>query len=123
MELTGWFVLVPMAVGSLVSGTLLALGSRWGLFRYYWVIFALVLTLVATLVLVLHMPSVSAGAAVARSSGPDDLQSLGGDLLHPAAGLVLLLTILVLNVYKPPGLTPYGWRAQNRQPSSAGPLH
>lgn len=112
MELTGWFVLVPLAVGSLVSGTLLALGTRWGLFRYYWVTFAFVLTLVATVVLVLHIPSVSDTATVARSAAAEDLQTLGGDLLHPTAGLVLLLTVLFLNVYKPPGVTPYGWRAQ-----------
>ena len=114
MELTGWLVLVPLAVGSLLTGTLLALGTRWGLLRYYWVVFAFVLTLVCTVVLVLHMPVVSATASVARTATPEDLQSLGGDLLHPAAGLVLLLMVLVLNVYKPPGLTPYGWRAQRR---------
>ena len=112
MELTGWFVLVPLAVGSLASGTWLALGTRWGLFRYYWVIFALVLTLAATIVLVLHMPSVSVNATAARSATPEELQTLGGDLLHPTAGLVLLLTVLFLNVYKPPGVTPYGWRVQ-----------
>ena len=114
MELTGWLVLVPLAVGSLLTGTLLALGTRWGLLRYYWVVFAFVLTLVCTVVLVLHMPVVSATASVARTATPEDLQSLGGDLLHPAAGLVLLLMVLVLNVYKPPGLTRYGWRTQRR---------
>jgi hypothetical protein len=114
MELTGWYVLVPLAIGSLVSGTLLALATRWGLFRYYWVTFAFVLTLVATVVLLLHLPSVSAKAASARAAAPGDLHALGGDLLHPIVGLVLLLTVLVLNVYKPRGLTPHGWRAQRR---------
>ncbi len=118
MEIAGWFVLVPLAIGSLVSGTLLALGTRWGLFRYYWVTFAFGLTLVATVVLVLHMPSVSRTATVARSASPGHLQILGGDLLHPTAGLVLLLTVLVLNVVKPPGQTPYGWRAQRGRVSS-----
>ena len=39
---------------------------------------------------------------MARSAAPADLQTLGGDLLHPTAGLVLLLTVLFLNVDKPP---------------------
>jgi hypothetical protein len=35
-----------------------------------------------------------------------------GDLLHPALGLVVLLAIQVLNVYKPQGMTRYGQRKQ-----------
>ncbi|MGH2370246.1 MAG: hypothetical protein ACRDI2_18895, partial [Chloroflexota bacterium] len=44
-----------------------------------------------------------------------DLSGLGGDLFHPGAGLVVLLAITVLNVYKPRGLTPYGWRKQQEE--------
>src|SRR5205823_3537878 len=40
---------------------------------------------------------------------------LGGDLFHPGVGLLVLLAITVLNVYKPAGLTPYGWRKQREQ--------
>ena len=40
---------------------------------------------------------------------------LGGDLFHPGAGLLLLLAITMLNVYKPEGLTPYGWRKQREE--------
>ena len=43
------------------------------------------------------------------------LSQLGGDLFHPGVGLVLLLGILALNVYKPRGLTPYGWRKQQAE--------
>jgi hypothetical protein len=43
------------------------------------------------------------------------LRGLGGDLLHPSLGLVLLLAITALNVYKPRGLIPYGWRKQHEQ--------
>ena len=35
---------------------------------------------------------------------------LGGDLFHAVGGLVVLLVPLVLNIYKPPGKTRYGWR-------------
>jgi hypothetical protein len=35
-----------------------------------------------------------------------------GDLFHPGVGLLVLLVITVLNVYKPRGMTRYGWRKQ-----------
>jgi hypothetical protein len=36
-------------------------------------------------------------------------------LVHSIGGLVVLVTIQVLNVYKPEGLTPYGWRKLQEQ--------
>src|SRR5687767_14267407 len=62
MELIGWYVTIPLAVASVLTGLVMALGTRWGLFRHYWVLFSLALTLVATAVLVLHMPTVSSMA-------------------------------------------------------------
>ncbi len=110
MELIGWYVLVPLAVLSLLSGVVMALGTKWGLFRYYWVAFAFVLTTLATLVLILHMPSISAVADAVQTASPADLDRYGGDLFHASLALVLLLAIQVLNLYKPPGMTRYGWR-------------
>jgi hypothetical protein len=74
-----------------------------------------VLTILATAVLLLHMPTVSALAAVARTADGADRGGLGGDLVHAGGGLLVLLVITVLNVYKPPGLTPYGWRKQHEE--------
>ena len=110
MELTGWYVIVPLALASLATGLVMALGTNWGLFRHYWVVFSLVLTLFAVVVLLLHMPSVSSLADVAQEAEGHDLARLGGDLFHSGLGLVVLLVILVLNVYKPRGMTPYGRR-------------
>jgi hypothetical protein len=115
MELTGWYVIVPLALGSLLTGLVMALGTKWGLFRHYWVLFAFVLTTFATVVLLLHMPTVSSLADVAREADGAKLDELGGDLFHPAVGLVVLLVIQVLNIYKPPGMTRYGWRKQDEQ--------
>jgi hypothetical protein len=114
MEIVGWYALVPLGLLALATGVLMGLGTPWGLFRYYWVATALVLTAVAVGVLLLHMPGVSATADLARTADAASVRSLGGDLLHPSLGLGLLLTILVLNVYKPPGLTRHGWRVQQR---------
>jgi len=115
MELTGWYVIVPLSFGSLFTGLTMALGTKWGLFRYYWVLLAIALTTLATVVLLLHMPTVSSLADVARETKGEDLGKLGGDLFHPATGLVVLLVIQVLNIYKPPGMTRYGWRKQDEQ--------
>ena len=115
MELTGWSVIVPLALASLVTGVAISLGTPWGLFRHYWVLISLVLTVLATVVLLLHMPTVSALADVARMADAGDLGRLGGDLLHPGVGLLVLLAITGLNVYKPRGLTRYGWRKQHEE--------
>jgi hypothetical protein len=122
MELTGWYVIVPLALASLLTGLVMALGTKWGLFRHYWVLFSLVLTTFATAILLLHMPDVSLLADVARDAkgaalDPARMHLLGrlrdGDLLHPGLGLVVLLLIQILNVYKPRGVTPYGRRKEN----------
>ena len=115
MELVGWYVIVPLAVASLLTGIVMAAGTNWGLFRHYWVVFSLVLSAIATAVLILHMPTVSSSADVARGADDAHLQTLGGDLTHPAIGLVILLVIQMLNVYKPKGLTPYGVRKQREK--------
>jgi hypothetical protein len=121
MELTGWSAIVPLALGSLLTGLLMSLGTPWGLFRHYWVLITLVLTVLSTAILLLHMPTVSSLAIVAREADGADLGRLGGDLFHPGVGLLVLLVITTLNVYKPRGLTPYGWRKQREQRSMPQP--
>jgi hypothetical protein len=70
-------------------------------------------------VLVLHMPDVTHQAAVARDADPSHLAGMGSDIAHALVGLVILVSILVLNIYKPKGVTRYGWRRLQaaRQPS------
>ncbi len=113
MEITGWSVIVPLAVGTLVTGLVISFAGPWGLLRHYWVVISLGLTVFAVTITVLHMPEVSARAAIARQAAPADLNRLGGDLVHPGVGLVVLLVTMVLNVYKPRGVTRYGQRKQH----------
>ena len=113
--MTGWYVIVPLALAALLTGLVMALGTPWGLFRHYWVLITFVLTVFATVILLLHMPTVSSLADVAREADGATLGGLGGDLLHAGGGLLVLLVITVLNVYKPRGLTPYGWRKQHER--------
>jgi hypothetical protein len=115
MELTGWYVIVPLALAALLTGLVISIGTTWGLFRHYWVLISFALTILATVVLLLHMPTVSSMADVARKAERADIVRLGGDLLHPGVGLLVLLVITALNVYKPRGMTRYGWRKQQEQ--------
>jgi hypothetical protein len=122
MDVAGWYAIVPLALGSLVTGLVMALGTKWGLFRYYWVSISFFLTVFCVVVLVLHMPDVTASADLAQQSEGAALEALGGDLGHPGIGLGILLVIQVLNIYKPPGLTRHGWRRQHAESASpAGP--
>jgi hypothetical protein len=121
MEVIGWYVIVPLALAALLSGLVQALGTPWGLFRHYWVLITFLLTIFATVILLLHMPSVSALADVARAADSATLDRLGGDLFHAGGGLLVLLVITALNVYKPRGLTPYGWRKQHERRAVSQP--
>lgn len=121
MELIGWYAIVPLALVALLTGLIMSLGTSWGLFRHYWVVITLALTILSTVVLLLHMPTVSSLADVAREPDGADLGRLGGDLFHAGGGLLVLLVITVLNVYKPRGMTPYGWRKQQEQRDASRP--
>src|ERR687892_2110884 len=54
MEPAAWFVLVPLAFASLVTGLVQSLITTWGLFRHYWVVFKLLINVVATTVLLMY---------------------------------------------------------------------
>jgi hypothetical protein len=119
MELVGWFVIVPLAVASLLTGLAQSLGTHWGLFRHYWVLAKLLINLFATSVLLLYTQTLGELADVAAeepfSSG--DLSELrsASPVLHAGVALLLLLTATTLAVYKPRGMTPYGQRKQHER--------
>lgn len=121
LELIGWSAIVPLALGTLVTGLVVSLASPWGLFRHYWVVLSLALTVFAVVITVLHMPTVSSMADAARGATPGELGQLGGDLFHPGVGLVLLLVIVALNVYKPRGRTRHGRREQHKRSAANVP--
>jgi hypothetical protein len=119
MELTGWFVLVPLAVASLVTGLVQSLGTDWGLFRHYWVLAKLLINVFATIVLLLYMQTLgSLGEAAADTTlSSDELGVLRSPspVLHAGAALLLLLVATGLAVHKPRGMTRYGQRKQHEQ--------
>ena len=103
---------------ALVTGIVQALGTPWGLMRQYWVTISLALTTFAFVILVLHLPAVAAMAAVAADP-TSDVDQVGGDLFHAVGGLVVLLVPLALNIYKPRGMTRYGWRRTHDRRASS----
>jgi hypothetical protein len=118
MELTGWFVIVPLCFASLLTGLVESFGTPWGLFRHYWVVAKLLIAVVATILLIVHMRPVSFVASVAARATLSvlDLRLLRIQLVaDSAAALVALLAATTLSIYKPRGLTPYGRRKQAEQ--------
>jgi hypothetical protein len=108
MALMTWFVILPFSLASLVTGIVQALGTTWGLFQHYWVVVKLLLTSIATGVLLLKLAPIEslAAAAADMSFTTGGLPELKASLLvHAAAGLVLLVVTTALGIYKPVGLT------------------
>jgi hypothetical protein len=115
MEQTAWYVIVPLALASVLIGIINALGTPWGLFRHYWVLLKLLLTLIATTVLLIETQTISALVRAAATSA--DPRELPGTLPHSVGGLAVLVVATILSVYKPRGVTPYGWRRQRKVPA------
>ena len=118
MEPAAWFVLVPLAFASLLTGLFQSLGTTWGLFRHYWVLAKLLLTVLVTIVLLLKMELIGyvAGAAAEATLSSADLRAARTELvIHAAGGLLVLLVPVALSLYKPRGMTRYGWRKQHEQ--------
>jgi hypothetical protein len=124
MELIARFVIVPLAVTSLLTGIVMSLGTKWGLFRHYWVLISLVLTVVATAVLLVETRAISSLADMAAdpTTSAADLRAMASTLVHSIGGAVVLLVVLVLNTYKPQGLTRYGWRKLQAERTQRGQL-
>ncbi len=115
-------VVVPLTFASLLTGLIQSLGTAWGLLRHYWVLVKLAFTLFAAVVLLLKIALIDYAARLAAETALPlaDLRKAGIQLVvHAAGGLLVLLVPLVLSIYKPQGMTRYGWRKQFRQrPSS-----
>ena len=119
MDWTLRYAIVPLSIASLAVGTIQSLMSPWGLVRYWWVVVKLVLTIGATLVLLQYTrTTMSHLVQAARDpiASVRDLRELAlSPVLHASAGALVLLGASMLSVYKPRGLTPYGWRWEDEQ--------
>jgi hypothetical protein len=125
MHLVTWYVIIPFCGASLLTGVAESLGTPWGLFRHYWVVTKLVLTVLATVILLVHTWPIDrvATVAVQRTLGSADLRQLRIQLVGDAcAALFVLLVTTTLSVYKPWGMTPYGVRRQLDETEGRSPM-
>jgi hypothetical protein len=115
MEPTAWFVIVPFAFSSLFTGLFMSLGTKWGLFRHYWVLAKFLINTIAIAILLLHTRLIHlvGRAASERPLFSADLRGVRIQLVAIAgAALLALLVNTALAVFKPRGLTAYGRRKQ-----------
>lgn len=113
MDVVARFVILPLCLASLLTGVVQSLIGKWGLVRHYWVLFKLILNVLATFVLLAHMRPIGelAQAAVQGPLAQGSLYALRLQVtLDAAAALVVLVAATVLGVYKPRGVTPFGLR-------------
>ena len=131
MEPTAWFVIVPFAFASLLTGLVVSLGTKWGLFRHYWVLVKFLINILAIIILLLHTQLIGyvAGAAAETTLFSENLRGPRIQLVAiSGAALLALLVATTLVVYKPQGMTWYGARKQHEQRKEshsipAAPLH
>lgn len=105
--------IVPFALMTLLSGIIQGLGTRWGLLRHHWVVIKLVITVVATLVLLTELEPIRRLADLSRTGrlGPRSMATERTSLVvHAGGGLAALLIPMVLSIYKPSGRTRWGRR-------------
>jgi hypothetical protein len=118
MDLIARIVIVPLAFAALLSGVIQSLGTAWGLFRHWWVLVKLLLTVFALAVLLIKMELIGYAARLAQDTilSRADLRVVGIQLMvHAAGGFLVLLVPAVLSIYKPTGMTRYGVRQQRAQ--------
>lgn len=108
------FVIVPLSFAPLITGPILSLGTPWGLFRHYWILAKLLITVLSTLILLIHMQPIRylADAAAKNALSAADHSIQLQMVVASSAALLALIVANILAVFKPKGMTRYGWRKQ-----------
>ncbi len=110
MELIGWYVVTPLCIAALVTGLIQSFTTKWGLFRYYWIVAKLVLTIFTIAVLLRTLDHASQTLAMSVLHVDHLLELRPHLIVHASAGLAVLTAITALSIYKPWGMTPFGRR-------------
>ena len=119
MGWTVWGIIIPFALLSLVTGLVLALGTRWGLFRHYWILVKFLINALGTILLLFHTRLIVlvASRAAERALLPADLRGFRIQLVAiGGAALAALFTATMLAVFKPRGLTPFAESGKRPMP-------
>lgn len=99
------WTLVPAGSLCLISGIVLGLGSKYGLFRYWWVAVKLVINIVLLALVLLVLPgavdnAAEYGRAIANGTRPPDLVNI---FMPPIVSATALVFAAVLSYFKPWG--------------------
>jgi hypothetical protein len=106
--------MIPMSLAALVTGLVVAVGTQWGLLRFYWVTVKLVTTVAGMVFAGLYVSRMAIRAAALTATNthadlfPVDLQIRIGAIV-----MVTMLTVnTTLSVFKPWGRTRRGRASQ-----------
>lgn len=121
----GEVLFAPVSLTAFTTGVVLALGTKWGLVRHWWVLAKFVLTLVPviltflslrpSLAMVAEAASTMTDAALAGFANSADAINL---VVAPSVASTMYLTSTILSVVKPWGRTP--WSRQPRRATTKG---
>ena len=101
-------VIQPLAVAALVTGIVLSLGTKWGLFRHTWIVVKLVLTVATILNGMLNLgPAVQRAIALTANASAGSPRTWARRpwwrWLVPGVNVLMLGAATAISVYKPWG--------------------
>jgi len=110
------WILVPSALGCLVTGLLYCHLTRWGYFRYWWIIAKLVANSLLLLIgffwfvpFIVRMVKFSRAAARYMEIDPGYNAAMLVHMAVAAVQALLVLLLVILSVFKPWGRTGWQW--------------
>lgn len=109
IHLIDTYAVIPAAFGSLGTGLVVSLGTKWGLFTHWWVLGKLVLTIV-----VITFSTFGLGFWIERSLGahPGPSPHAVAIVIGATGNVIAFLGMTALSVYKPRGLVRTSRRRQ-----------
>jgi hypothetical protein len=106
MEISTFFVIVPFCIASLLTGVVQSLGTKWGIFKHYWIVVKLVITVAMTALLILHLEPISQLANInGGESQPSatETKMVINLIKKSALALIALIGVTTISIYKPWG--------------------
>jgi uncharacterized membrane protein len=94
----------PVSLLAFASGVLISVGTKWGLFRYWWVLISLIATGIMVLAVQFALAPMLSRNAAKVLAAPDatGLEAINA-AIAPCVATVVLSLVTAINVYKPWG--------------------
>ncbi|GAB4192042.1 MAG: hypothetical protein Kow00108_26710 [Calditrichia bacterium] len=105
------YIITSVAIAVAITGILFSVMTKWGFFKYYWILLKwIAVTVIAFVIIVFATPAVNGSAALSdifRAESTDMAYYLRSDnhvMMFTAIQLIVLLVIIFISVYKPWGM-------------------